>query len=73
MKGQELLNGDVRVDPPEAGSAREARVLIPVSRLSQFEKDVFNDIASHYADSHEAYYIFLHIREAWEKFKGTRR
>ncbi len=69
MKVQELLNGDFRVDPPEAGKPRAARV--NVERFSLFEQEL-KDIEKHY-DDHTTYLALRRVWAAWDKFKGIRR
>ncbi len=72
MKGQELLDQPgVRVDPPPREASREARVLVPKSRLATFEEE-FHEITLHYPES-ECIHQARRIWEAWERFKGTRR
>ncbi len=76
MRGQELLNGDVRVDPsPKDGQAREARVLVRISeaKIDQLLKSVTDRIDRSPIDSHIAYNLNRDIRRLIEDFTGRRR
>ncbi len=76
MKGQELLNGDVRVDPsPKDGAPREARVLVRISeaRIDQLLKDITDRIDRSPIDSHIAYNLNRDIRRSLEEFFGRTR
>lgn len=75
MRGQELLNGDVRVDPAKPGDSREACVLVRISeaKIDLLLETVTQRIDRSPIDPSIAYNLSRDIRRSLEEFFGRGR
>ncbi len=75
MRGQELLNGDVRVDPPAAGTSREARVLVRISdpKIAQLYADIQHEFDVSPIGESDAFWLCRKVMARLDAFFGRKR